>query len=481
MEGGDLRRLSAISDEGNFSCLKSVIPPNTAPGWTSITTGVNPGKHGIFYFFNFSTTPFTIVNATNSSTPRIWDYVQTINGRSILVNVPVTYPVREFSGKMVSGIPPWFIDEKSVYPANLVEKLRNSGYEIDAPLSRVLEKQPETLVTRLIETERKRVEAFLDLLKSEEHWSFGMIVITALDRLQHKLVGEGEREEKEVRRAYREVDELIGKIIDSLGNEVNFLCVSDHGFTPTPIAFYPNSWLRERGLLKTDSPYKYRLTKFLHDLLDGHFLWVPQGITKKFQGGRVVVRSIDTIDVESSGAFVPGTDGLIIVKSKSDLASITSGLSELKDDSGRKLCQVYPRDQIYSGNRLKDGPELLIIPREDVNIRPEPFSRKISEPSKKFARGNHSPYGIFFAAGPSIKKSPRLNLSLEDVTPTALTLMGIRPPDFMDGRSVDEIIVDSYSAELLQLPSIPTFEQTFEFSKAEEEFVMDNLKRIGYA
>lgn len=470
-----------MAEEGNFSCLNSVIPPNTPPGWTSITTGVNPGKHGIFYFYNFSSTPFTIVNAANSSTPRIWDYVQAVDGKSVVVNVPVTYPVHKFSGKIVSGIPPWFVDERSVYPASLLDELRNSGYEIDTPLSRALESQPETLVTRLIETERKRADAFLKLLKSEYEWSFGMIVITALDRLQHKLVGEGEKEEKEVRRGYHEVDEIVGKLVDSLGKEVTFLCVSDHGFTPTPVAFYPNSWLREQGFLKTSSEFRFRLTKFLHDMLDGHFLWVPQRITKKFQGENVIVRSIDAIDLESSKAFVPGTDGLVIVKSKEDLGSIASGLSELKDDSGRKLCQVYPRQQIYSGDRLEDAPELLIVPREDVNIRSDPFNRKMSGSPKKFARGNHSPHGIFFAAGQGIKKTPALNLSLEDIAPTALTLMGIRPPEFMDGRCINEILLFSNLEEPLKLPSIPSLKQSFEFSKAEEELVMNNLKRIGYA
>ena len=114
MESGDLPRLSAIREGGHFSSLKSVIPPNTAPGWTSITTGVNPGKHGIYYFYNFSTFPLTIANATNTSTPRIWDYVRAFEGRSVVVNVPVTYPVHAISGSIVAGIPPWYIDERSV-------------------------------------------------------------------------------------------------------------------------------------------------------------------------------------------------------------------------------------------------------------------------------------------------------------------------------------------------------------------------------
>src|SRR5579862_9510364 len=125
MRDGDLPRLAAIADQGCFSRLKSGVPPQTAPAWTSITTGVNPGKHGIYYFYNFATSPITIVNATNSSTPRIWDYLGALNERSVVVNVPVTYPVQEMSGSMVAGIPPWFIDEKSVYPDALLGRLKD--------------------------------------------------------------------------------------------------------------------------------------------------------------------------------------------------------------------------------------------------------------------------------------------------------------------------------------------------------------------
>ena len=217
MESGDLPRLSAIMDQGSFSLLKSVIPPHTAPGWTSITTGVNPGKHGIYYFHNFSTTPTTITNSYQYVDSKNLGLCWSLEERSAVVNVPVTYPVHKISGSMVAGIPPWYFDEKSVYPDDLIKKLKSEDYEIDTPMSRGLEKQPEELVNRLLATEEKRLEVFLNLL-NETEWSFGMIVFTALDRLQHKLVGKGDVEEKAVRRGYHEIDRLVGKLVDSLAS-----------------------------------------------------------------------------------------------------------------------------------------------------------------------------------------------------------------------------------------------------------------------
>ena len=479
MGDGDLPRLSAIADQGCFSRLKSGIPPQTAPAWTSITTGVNPGKHGIYYFYNFSTSPITIVNSTDTSTPRIWDYVEALGERSVVVNVPITYPVRKIAGSMVSGIPPWYIDKRSVYPDNLLGRLNADGYQIDAPMSRGLEKKPDALVDRVLATEEKRVSVFLDLLKDGQ-WSFGMVVLTGLDRLQHKLMGKGEKERDAVRRGYRGVDALVGKIIDSLGAGVNFLIVSDHGFNPRPLAFYPNAWLHSEGMLRRKSSVRYRLTRMAHDLLDGHVLWLPQSMTKRFQGATTAIRTIDAVDLERSRAFVPGTDGVIVVKSEDDERSIISGLSALKDEAGREICKVYTRDQVYKGSRLDAAPQLLIVPREDINIKTDPFSGSVVSSSGNFPKANHGPNGIFLAIGPDIKRSGTLDVTLEDVAPTSLTLMGVRPPDAMDGHAIKEIMREPHPPQSLRPSDVITDDRTYSFSEKEEKQVMDNLRRLGY-
>lgn len=479
MADGDLPRLSAMGAAGCFSRLRSSIPPQTAPAWTSITTGVNPGKHGIYYFYNFSTSPITIVNSTNTSTPRIWDYVGMLGGSSVVVNVPVTYPATRVSGSMVSGIPPWFFDERSVYPSSLLERLRRVGYEVDTPMSRALERQPQELVTRLLETEGRRVALFLDLLR-ESDWSFGMVVVTALDRLQHKVVGRGKEGDEAVRRGYREVDGLVGKVLDALGPDVNYLVVSDHGFNARPRAFYPNAWLHARGLLERKSSLRNRLARAAHDLFDGHLLWLPQGVTKRFQGASTAIHSIDAVDLQRSRAFVPGTDGILVVKSKDDQGAIISGLSELRDDSGRAVCKAYPRDQVYSGERVGEAPELLLVPEDDINVRTDPFSASVVSTAGDFTKGNHSSNGIFFAQGPGVKRSQGLDLALEDVAPTSLALLGIRAPASMDGRAVEQILAGA--AELRALPAEGDFGErpAYAFSEKEEKQVMENLRRLGY-
>lgn len=478
MSKGMLPRMSAVRARGVFSPLESTVPAQTAPAWTSMTTGVNPGKHGIYYFYSFSTSPPTIINSTNTSTPRIWDLVGAAGGRSVVVNVPVTYPVRPVAGVMVSGIPPWYLDGRSVYPPSLSAKLEADGYLIDAPMGKSLERQPEELVSRVIEAEARRVGTFLSLLEGED-WLFAMVVMTGLDRMQHHLLGEGEEADRAVERGYAESDALVGRILDAVGPEARCLITSDHGFNARRVAFYPNSWLLARGLLRTKSSIRNRLFVSAHNLLDGHLLWAPKGLSRRFQGANTTVRSVDAVDLERSRAFVPGTDGILVAKSEEDAEAVMEGLSALEDSSGKKVCRVLTRDQVYKGDKLESAPELLLIPRDDINIRTDPFSKKVVSAEGDFPKGNHGPTGIFFGTGPGIGGGAGDGPCVEDVAPTALRMMGIEPPDYMDGRALFEMDRQEAVPVVLQKdgaqPSAP-----YEFSDADEKEIIDRLGRLGY-
>ena len=51
MEKGHLPTFSMIKKEGIYGKLRSTTPYYSAPAWVSISTGCNPGKHGIYDFF----------------------------------------------------------------------------------------------------------------------------------------------------------------------------------------------------------------------------------------------------------------------------------------------------------------------------------------------------------------------------------------------------------------------------------------------
>src|SRR5687768_2072329 len=42
--------LLGLLRDSSVGSLRSTVPPYTAPGWTSITTGMHPDRHGVFSF-----------------------------------------------------------------------------------------------------------------------------------------------------------------------------------------------------------------------------------------------------------------------------------------------------------------------------------------------------------------------------------------------------------------------------------------------
>lgn len=48
---GKLPNLAGLMRKGVYGRLESVPNMNSAPAWTSMMTGKNPGKHGIYYFY----------------------------------------------------------------------------------------------------------------------------------------------------------------------------------------------------------------------------------------------------------------------------------------------------------------------------------------------------------------------------------------------------------------------------------------------
>src|SRR5436309_14137968 len=50
MDEGKLPNLAKLRAQGTFSPLRSTIPSQTPVSWSTFSTGLNPGRHGIFDF-----------------------------------------------------------------------------------------------------------------------------------------------------------------------------------------------------------------------------------------------------------------------------------------------------------------------------------------------------------------------------------------------------------------------------------------------
>ena len=106
MEDGAMPTLKAFVDSGVSATLESIRPTNSMSAWTSLMTGVNPGKHGVYDFIRKTDTPFT-TTVTNSSVigfPTIWETLTAAGRSSCVIDMPPLYPPFEINGAMIGGM-----------------------------------------------------------------------------------------------------------------------------------------------------------------------------------------------------------------------------------------------------------------------------------------------------------------------------------------------------------------------------------------
>lgn len=115
IEEGLLPTFARLKAEGSYGVLRSTDCYVSPPAWATMMTGYLPEHNGVYTFGIWDTDrqEFVNISAEDIKVPSIWDAASVVGRRTAVVNVPVTYPVREVNGIMVSGLlTPASLDER---------------------------------------------------------------------------------------------------------------------------------------------------------------------------------------------------------------------------------------------------------------------------------------------------------------------------------------------------------------------------------
>ena len=136
---GKMPNLKEISGQGTLAPMTTALPEISSVAWSSFMTGKNPGKHNIYGFSDLKPNSYDAYfpNYTNIKSKTMWDIVGGEGKRSVIINVPSTYPARELNGILISGFVALDL-EKAVYPLSLAAKLKMADYRIDVNLEKAL-------------------------------------------------------------------------------------------------------------------------------------------------------------------------------------------------------------------------------------------------------------------------------------------------------------------------------------------------------
>jgi len=506
-----------LCSQGVKGTLESTMPPVTPVAWTSLMTGANPGKHGVFAFRKTgpdnSYLPLP-VNRMDMEIPTIFDYYREDPG-FVCLNLPMSFPATELAGCMVSGMmTPQGHTDQAAHPANLLERFSKAGidYVIDPKLQESAANDPQDLlggwkeapaefIARLGRITDSRMQA-VRLLMNEQDWSVFICIVVGTDRLQHifwdEIVGEGDHGlTPSLWDYYHLLDDQLGRLMDDLEDDDVLMLVSDHGFVKTHGSFQTNEWLRRQGWLKKREAKKsplYPLKVFLNRM----------GITRA-KLGRVLSEGQSSklqlmashIDWAGSQAFLNGpfairinlkdreTLGCVAQKDFDRLVGeIITGLRELRDEAGEPMiAEVFRGSDIYHGDARGQAGDVVFAFRDDLNyvayageLGSELFRTDIAK------SGDHRVDGIFAAWGGGIRNlDHEIRLSICDILPTLMHLNGRSVPEICDGKIALEITQDDHPPEIdRNWQRFAGTRSVVTYNQDQEAEINQRLKDLGY-
>ena len=138
IEDGTMPRLAEIASRGSLLQMDTSIPDISSVAWTSFMTGANPGRHGVYGFLDLQPNSYKIYfpNSRHIKSETLWDVAGRAGLRSVVINVPSTYPAQALNGILISGFVAVDLN-KATYPPDLVPRLQAMDYRIDVDARKV--------------------------------------------------------------------------------------------------------------------------------------------------------------------------------------------------------------------------------------------------------------------------------------------------------------------------------------------------------
>ncbi len=238
MANGELPNLKKLSFDGEPHLIETYLPAMSASVWTTLTTGVNPGVHGIFDFFKTGSL-LKLKSSKDILAPTIWETLSKKGKKCLVMNVPLTYPPARINGAMIAGI--MSPDNKgNTNPSNYKNYIQ--PYEVEPSFDFENETRGE-IIEKIYQNFSMRFNAFSKLLDYAD-WDFFFIVFNILDRGSHYYFGK-----KELKSLYLAVDHSVGVLMDRLP-DWGLIAVSDHGFRKIDNYFFIEEWLKQKNISK---------------------------------------------------------------------------------------------------------------------------------------------------------------------------------------------------------------------------------------
>lgn len=491
VEAGVLPELGRVLREGICAPLRSTVPAATFPAWTSLVTGVNPGRHGVLDFTERvpGTYHVRFVNGSRRGAEAFWTRLARAGRRVAVVTVPATYPPETLpGGVMVSGFDTPLtaaIDGRFVAPRERWPEIRAAVGRV--PFADFQEVDPgpgwhdEALASLLDGVERRT--RLVEHLVARDRPDVTMVVFGESDTVSHHFWRFHDPRSPRfvespwgdaLRRVYEALDAALGRLRAAVGDEAVVMIVSDHGSGGAgDRAVYPNRFLEAAGWLRfrRGGGSGARLRRAALRVVP--FRWQATLLRRlgrtagRLEGsarfGRIdwsdTVAYSEELDYHPSVWLnLRGREPLGRVEPHDYSAMrerVAAGLRAWRDEHGEPVVErVWRREDVYDGPAMEAAPDLLLEFSPVRGYSPSVLRSPGAGPALerldpgRFGAGKgagmngaHRRDGLVAVTGGRVAARGTLaRREIVDVTPTVLALAGVPIPRGLDGRTIDEVL-----------------------------------------
>ncbi|MEW6208663.1 MAG: alkaline phosphatase family protein [Acidobacteriota bacterium] len=519
-EAGHLPALARLMSEGAQARLLSTPNMHSASAWTSILTGLNPGRHGLFVFSDrdFATGRQVFFKGGDRAGETLCAHLARRKLSAGFLNVPMTYPADRLEGGfMISGLDGPSLNERAFYPAELRAEIfeRFPDYNFSPPgLGDMMRagRIDEAIGawTRLIDIQTSAAEYLIETRPVD----FFMTVYTASDWGGHNLwkymTSDYRRDllfRDSLLSIYRALDRAVERLIECADANAHVFVISDHGMGPhTGASYHLAEWLEQSGYMSRRKSAKTRASLIKTGKSIARKL-LPLSVREKIRSriGDERVKQLaaaekdsfySSIDWTKTTAYTePGrhvininlagrnAEGIVSEKDYTEVCHrIIADLAAWRDEAGEPIVErVVRRDEVYTGPYTERASDLYIYWNT--------AARAGDPPAEVTSRGywwsgDHRPEGILICRGPHVQKGAcAITPTVYDLVPTVLYLAKLTVPAGLDGRVIEELCAKEFlESNPVKIDSTANEAgpDAGSLSKEEEELIEEKLRALGY-
>jgi predicted AlkP superfamily phosphohydrolase/phosphomutase len=511
---GRMPALASVMADGSYARMRSTIPSNSAVAWTSLSTGMNPGRHGIFDFVlpRRDEYGYRVASREDRRVPALWTYASEAGARVAVVNIPMTFPAEDVNGYMVSGMDAPRLDERAAHPRELLAQARSVNYRIMSKAAHAFESRDfETAERELVEVLEARGRFVVELARRRDV-DLLMVNLEATDGAQHFFwqhhdpghprhdPGMAVRFGASIRTVYQATDRAFASIVQAFDPDTVFV-VSDHGGTGTSDwILFMNDWLAAEGFLSARpravtsagqrlyQQAKKRLSVPARQALQplfGRMLERVKGAALygdyQWDRSRAYAHMQPAVRLNLAGREPAGT--VTAGERDSVLGEVAARARDLRLPSGEPaFTNVYRSDEVYRGH-ASGGPDLVMETAPGLHIRSRNntaqrgFLLRLQDVGMYLPSGVHARMGMVAAAGTGIERLGRVEeADIHQVAPSVLAVMDV-PSQPLDGAPFG--FVTARPPAVAAAPAGDRHPHA-DLTEEEEAEVMDRLRGLGY-